>query len=188
MKALHIAAAGLAAAGTALAAIPAAAAQPAVRPPVAPPPPMVVQTIEPPMAAVRGARLAERRAVIAFDVEVRGGREVLWSGTLRVSGNMAGEYTQSKREAWSPCPGDAEGASRYPYRQNELRVSLSRRNGDGEADAFSITTSLIRPLESCGEGQGSRSVAITQVVTLAPGASRELTGDGGLSVRLTRRP
>lgn len=180
MKVLRIAAAGIAFAWTAT-----AAAQPVVLPPP-PAPPIALETAPP--SAARQARLAERRNAITFDVEVRGGREILWSGNLRISGNMSGEYSQSKREAWTACPGDGDGSSRYANRQNELRVSLNRRYGEAETDAFSVSATWVRPFESCDEGLGSRSVAIVQNLTLLPGASRELIGDGGLMLRLTRRP
>lgn len=179
MKAVRIAAAGIAGIwATAL------GAQPTIPPPASP----VIMEAPPPASITRQVRLAERRSVVSMDVEVRGGREVLWSGNLRVSANMSGEYSQSKREAWSACPGDDEGSSRYPNRQNELRVSLNRRYGDNDPDAFAISASWVRPVESCDAGQGSRSVAIAQNLKLSPGSSRELTGDGGLVVRVTRRP
>lgn len=178
MKAIRIAAAGIAGIWAT-----AVGAQPNIPPPA---PPVILETPAP--SVVLRARQVERRNVVPLDVEVRGGRDMLWSGNLRISANMSGEYSQSKREAWSACPGDEEGGARYPNRQNELRVSLNRRYGDNDANTFAISVTWVRPVESCDGGQGSRSVAIAQNIKLPPGTSQELIGDGGLVVRVIRRP
>jgi hypothetical protein len=135
------------------------------------------------------ARVAERKLqmqrLISIDVEVRGGREQIWAGNLRIRGNgNSGNYNQSKRDAGDPCPGADE---RSAQRTNDLRVTISRSYSDEGQDRFSVGATWTRPQDACPDGAGSRSVSFQQSVVLKSGETRELTGDGGLLVRLTRR-
>lgn len=154
---------------------------------MSPPPPAPVVTVrEPPRVAEFAQRDQERRQVMTFDLEVRGGKELIWAGSLRVAASAAGDYSQSRREPFDSCPGEP-GASNYPGRQNELRLSLSRNYGNDAPNRFNLAVNWVRPVEDCAEGHGNRAAAIQQTFNLMPGESRQFSGDGGLAVKLTRR-
>lgn len=170
--------------------------EPLATPMSPPPPPMFV----PPPAAPRfytdraggleaqRARRAEivatQQRLITVDIEMHGEKVPLWSGSLRLrgSGNSA-SYTQSKQDAADSCPGE-NGSARQA---NDLRLTISRSYSNEDVDRFNVMANWSRPQDDCPDGVGVRTVSFQRLVGLKPGETRELAGDGGLVVKITRR-
>lgn len=154
------------------------AVQAAATPVLPNPPPLSTALISPvPPRAERGADAPV--AVRTVEVVARGGSELLWQGTLRVS-DRGGESSWSQTRA-EPCNGrnyfgsgdrdmfsvSLSSTSRDVPGSVNLRVRWSRR-GEGSCD-------------------GARTVEMSQTMVLAAGERTVVTGDGGLRLELRRR-
>ncbi len=126
----------------------------------------------------------------SFDIEVRAGGEVLWSGPMRVSRLVAGRFERRKTEAPAASCGDG-GTSRVNAAENTtLSVNVQRYLGAPIDDAaFTLSVTWVRPGEgdACGGGRATLTSGISQQLRLAPGQSLTINGDSGLTVRLRRR-
>ncbi len=128
---------------------------------------------------------AEARAtpeIIAVRVEAAGA--VLWDGTLRIAPNQAASYQQHLNQASAfQCPPDT------PHDRSERRqltVNIYANQTPQQGRSYRVDASWQRPIpqQACLEG-GTRTVQITQAVSLMPGESKTIEGDAGLRVQLT---
>ena len=119
-------------------------------------------------------------------VKVSSPQGVLWQGTLRVAENQSASYSQNLSQASTVvCPPGS------PYDRSE-RSSVSfnvytQNNGQGRPN-YRLDVSWGRPIvdANCGES-GTRTVQITQSVTLDAGQTATIEGDAGLRVELGRQ-
>ncbi len=158
-----------------------------VAPPTVVPAPIVNMTrSESPGESARIQRAMQE--IVALEVEVSAGGERLWSGVLRVNSQQSANYTSSLRQARPPCPG-MEDAPRYygNGEQIQLNVGIERRGWENNVDGFNFQISWVHPRQACDNGGGQATVGFNQGFVLRPGASTQLNGDGGLTIRITRR-
>ena len=146
----------------------------------APPPP------SPPFVVQAPRILQEPRVSYPVDAEIRSGTAVIWRGSLRLATGGAATFRQSMSQAPETT---CEPASGYmaPLETGLTLLLLPERFG-AEADRLRVTVRWTRAgAERCPVYGATRTVELNDVVRLAPGTSVTLTGDGDLSVRLTRR-
>jgi len=124
---------------------------------------------------------------VTFDVDVRLGNEILWSGPMRVSQGAQAQFTRNKSDA--PAVQCADTAFRYGNDVTTLSVRLSRQGSQPGEDRFQLTANWSRPgaENGCPNETGTRTIGLTQTFLLAANGELTVTGDGGLSVRLRRR-
>ena len=165
--------------------------------PMPPPPPIFVSPPPTPPAfyadrdgtleaqrARRAEIVATQQRLMTFDIEMRGAKVPLWSGSLRLRGNgNSASYTQSKQDAADSCLGE-NGSARQT---NDLRLTINRVYSNEGEDRFSVAANWARPQDNCPDGVGIQTVSFQLIVAVKPGETRELRGDGGLVVTLTRR-
>ena len=142
--------------------------------PPAPPPPII---------AVREGS-AQPFVAVPIHVRVAAGNQVLFEDTLRTGRNGA-SFDQNRSEAPAgPCaPG-----SGYSYgNRQSLRVQLYLVETGQAGPAVRTSVNWQRPSSTgnCAP-EGSRTVAVSEIVPLAPGQSATIRGDGGLAVTLSR--
>lgn len=145
----------------------------------------------PPPVVVRPANAPAIPATAVFDVVVRAGSEKLWSGSLRVSRNGGGSsYEESLQQPYEPCEGEGnpDRELRLGSGSRQVNVRLNHRGGGGaDSNQFSVSASWQRPYSAC-EGGGTTTLRFDRQVSIGPGETRELVGDGGLAVKLHRKP
>ncbi len=123
---------------------------------------------------------------VTIDVELMAGSSRLWSGSLRLGaphGNAS--YSQSKNEYAEPC-------ARDPYSGNtssnqNLRLYINRTYSQQEPDQFTVNVNWVRPVSEC-EGGGTNTLGLQRRLSLDPGRTVTVSGEGGLTVKLTRQP
>lgn len=148
--------------------------------PVPAPPPAPIAVPPPYSSSSRPARLKP----VFVSLEVFSDANVLYKGDLRV-GDSNASYTMNVNEAYEACPADDNGVPRFSNVNSSIRVMVSRREkGSKNAERFNITVNWIRPGPAC-EG-GVSTIGFDRNVGLNPGETVKLTGDAGLSVRVTR--
>ncbi len=136
-------------------------------------------------------RVAEELPPVPIAMEVRLRNDLLWSGVLRVSERNGARFSQSLSDAPDrPC--DNDEVIRFADRmQSSLNISATRmrtRSSDDGADRdqnFVIRVESVSAVrDSCAPA--SRSVGLSETISLQPGASRTLSSDGGLVVTVRR--
>lgn len=129
---------------------------------------------------------SDQTSIATLDLAIMAGREVLWSGAVRVN-NSGANYSQSLREAQEPCAGrPADTAFGNSTNQRQLSFSISRSYVRNEVRRFNVRVEWTRVTPAC-EGGGTRSVRLEQPVDLVPGQTLRLAGDAGLTVAITLR-
>lgn len=122
--------------------------------------------------------------VSAIDVDARAAGELMFSGTLRIAGDVGAYFSQSRNEAAAMLCPPASGRTRGQV-QSGFNINLyPQRTNVGERIAVNI--SWQRPAGS-GCDEGTRTVQVNQTVELPVGGSVLIEGDAGLMVRLRRR-
>lgn len=125
--------------------------------------------------------------IVTLDIEVTGGGERLWSGTLRVNSQQNADYRATLQQARPACAGADPTRNIYNGEQNQLSVSISRRGWGRDIDGFMAQVNWTRPLNSCETGAGQATVGFNREFVLRPQAVTQLAGDGGLVVKIARR-
>jgi hypothetical protein len=126
-------------------------------------------------------RPSERIAVSILD-----GRDVVWSGTLRISAVYgSASFSQSKNEAAEPCPGEARSDSNQRSSSESMNFSISRYNWQQEPDRFNISLNWTVPVAAC-QDEGNDSFGFNRTVTVPQGQTVTVAGSGRLSLRVTR--
>lgn len=124
--------------------------------------------------------------VVPVRLRVAAGNRLLFNDVLRVARNSGASYQENRSEAGATVchrPGHYGSGERH-----SLNVNLSWREDSTIGTAVHIDVNWRRP----GEGvdpcldEGSRSIAVSQTVPLAPGETRTIRGDGGLAVTVSR--
>jgi len=147
--------------------------------------------VPPPIHAVSDYPRATRATPlppVQFEVEVRSGNDILWSGPMRVAESLPANFNRQKLDAPDvACP---------PYagrngQRSSLSVSLSTSGRAVPDQRFALRVTWERPSlgaeRSCEPQQGTRTVGLNQSFDLAPGQSTTITGDGGFSITIRRR-
>lgn len=147
---------------------------------VPPPPPAPIAVAPSYYPYSRPARLKP----VPVSVEVLGGGATLYKGDLRI-GDSNASYSTTLNEAYDACPADGTGVPRFSNVNSSMRVSISRRDrGPKNVEQFNVSVNWTRPGPAC-EG-GVSNVGFDRTVAIAPGGTVTLTGDAGLTVRVTR--
>jgi hypothetical protein len=126
------------------------------------------------------------RVIVPVRLRIMPGNQVLLDDTLRLARGSSASFTQSRTEAPARfC--EAEGYYGAGERQS-LNVSLYLRGETNADPQVNVSVSWQRPsgTAACGAGS-SRSVSLSESVTLAQGQSATVRGDAGLVVTLSRR-
>lgn len=122
----------------------------------------------------------------SIGVAVYDGRDLVWSGSLRVGGPYgSASFSQSKSEYGLSCAAATTTSDRQSASSESLSFGISRYNWQQEPDRFTINLNWTRPVEPC-QGEGNDSFGFNRVVTLPRGQSATIEGTGTMSVRLTR--
>lgn len=153
--------------------------------PSTPPPPVVMVSPRPVREYSAEEALLAPPAV--FAIEIMGGGQKVWAGSLRVGRNDSASISMNLSEAPERCAAAAAPSYATRGRADAFRLSLqlySGRSGTAD-DQFSINASWMRPGDPC-EGGGTLSTGLERMITLAAGNSTVLKADGGLVVKLTR--
>jgi hypothetical protein len=112
-------------------------------------------------------------------VRIFSGRTLLLSDELRVARYNATDILQRHEAPGDNCPADAG-----PTVQSSLTFQINRE-ASATPDEFFIGLSWSHPVDGCTLA-GSRGVSLAQPVTIKPGESTLVTGDGGLTIELSR--
>ncbi|MBN8819447.1 MAG: hypothetical protein J0I80_12110 [Sphingomonas sp.] len=141
----------------------------------------------PPLPVIEMPRAAPTTPV-NFEVEVRAGSELLWSGTMRVSGQSPASFTRNKTDA--PEAVCAAPVYNSTNSRTSLSLTLTGRRFAQEKTGYNLRVTWERPgpaADACEAPLSTRTVALAQDFSIAPGQSVTVTGDAGLSVTLRRR-
>jgi hypothetical protein len=127
-------------------------------------------------------------ATYSLDVLFRGQR--IWTGELTVGGRYNNaSFSQNKSEYGGPCPGEEENR-RIATKSESMRIGLNRgrwQSDDADADPVQVSVNIVSPSGSCLAEGGSDSIGLTRTISLAPGASSRIDGEGSLVVKVARR-
>jgi hypothetical protein len=176
----------------------------------APPPPVVAAPVivAPPVVQRPGYRAAaeyrermerqrqeretmqerQRRSRATMAVEVSGGGQSLWSGTLRVGYPTGASVERSLTQAMPvDCGADENGS--YRAGRNSFRLRLDNPQFPDKQVRMGFSISWQRPAETCADAQFTRGIELSGSVQLVDGQSVTVTGDGGLvaKFRLLKR-
>jgi len=120
------------------------------------------------------------RVIFSVGVEANGNGEKLWSGQLRLSnGGNAANYQSTLNEVSTTCP----QTTRAGMTQRQFRINLMAMYAQ-KGERLRVSLAWVRPGSGCE--YDSSTVALERTISLPPGATVEVTGDAGLSVKLTR--
>jgi hypothetical protein len=136
--------------------------------------------------AVLQQRQRRSRATVA--VEVSGGGQSLWSGTLRVGYPMGASVERSMTQALPvDCVVDENAGTRAG--RNSFQLRLNNPQFPDKQVRMSFSVSWQRPAETCADAQFTRGIELSGSLQLADGESVTVTGDGGLvaKFRLVKR-
>ena len=143
------------------------------------PPPVFTASHAYPLSTPRAAFRS-----VTFDVEVRGGGQLLWSGPMRVSTDAGASI--DRRQSDAPAERCSTAERGYGSSEREaLSLFLSMR--DATAIVVTIRGSWERRIEGDACGGGTRTVSFSDTVPIAPGSVKTIKGDGGLTVTLRQR-
>ncbi len=142
--------------------------------PPAPPPIVTTATVPPPIV-----RFSANRTPVTVQVRASAGSRLLLADRFLV-GPMNASFSQQRNEgAPARCT---------EFRDGSRRTSMNFSLGHAYSvlkDQYRVTLSWSRPGgDDCGAGQ--RTTSVEQTVTLQPGKTVIVQGDGGLQVELTR--
>ena len=157
---------------------------------ITPPPALTGPVPAPPLVAQRMAsylpvadRATPRRDTI--DVEIRAASEILWAGTMIVSNQQASTFS---RQLSGPPPADCMPRNYGDHHQDSLSMEMTSRSNADDDSIFNVTLRWGRSLPgTCPYRNSSRTVELSERITLAPDQTITLKGDAGLTVRLHRR-
>ena len=140
--------------------------------PPAPPPIMTIVTPD-------GAK-----AVVPVHVRVTSGKQILLEDTLRV-GPGGANFNQNRSEAPEAiCP---SGSPYNSGNRQSLGVQLHLTNVNQPGQFVRVSVNWQRPAGTGCNGEGSRTVSLSESVPLAAGQTATVTGDAGLVVTLSRK-
>lgn len=121
-------------------------------------------------------------------IDIRDGGRKIWSGSLRIGPKYgSASFSQSTSEFAPGCPGKAGDSDRSYSTQNRINLNIHRNNWQQEPDSFNVNINSVTPLAAC-QGNGTNTIGFQRIVDLPVGQTVVVAGEGGLSVRLTRRP
>ncbi|RVT42081.1 hypothetical protein [Sphingobium algorifonticola] len=122
-----------------------------------------------------------------MQVMMRLGQRTLWNGVLNVGGRAPARVSLSEAvEQGAGCE-PLRGYGSSANRQIEISLSASRspRQRDG-FPIYSLTARYVRPPENSAQCDGSRTVAMDQRFMWESNDTLTFSGDGGLSVTISR--
>lgn len=167
-----------------LAAVPSGALAQTMESPDLPARAVEVRRTPPPPIEMPAARTErEMPPPATFFVRVTGAGKEIWSGELSIENNQGADLRMTLQQGDAVCGSRPE--ARYTRRQTGLTLSI-RNAGRGAGDPFSVSAEWTRPSIDCTL-PGTRTTGIETAVTITPGATQVIEGDGGLKIELTRR-
>ena len=143
----------------------------------------VIRTQPPPIDMRATRNEPEMPAPATFFVRVTGAGKEIWSGEMGIDNYQGADLRMTLQQGDGAC--GAQSEARFTRRQTGLTFSI-RNAGRGANDPFAIGAEWTRPSADCAL-PGTRTSGIETAVTVAPGATRVIEGDGGLIIELTRR-
>lgn len=161
---------------------------------VSPPPPVVVSLEPAPPTAIvavptrpslAAQAVSSRDSLfpplppVLVSVRIYAGNRLLLSDKLRVRRYNASAMLQRYEAPAEDCP---PGSS--PTAQTSLTFQINREGSKGP-DEFFMGLTWNRPLDEC-QIQGSRGISMAQSVTIKPGKTTVVNGDGGLRLEFSR--
>lgn len=131
-------------------------------------------------------RRKRSRATVA--VEVSGGGQGLWNGTLRVGYPTGASVERSLTQAL-PVECVSDESVSYRAGRNSFQLRLNNPEFPDKQARMSFTISWQRPAETCAEAQFTRGVELSGSLQFTDGETVTVTGDGGLvaKFRLVKR-
>ena len=122
-------------------------------------------------------------AAVPVHIRVTSGKQILLEDTLRV-GQSGANFNQNRSEAPETiCP----TGSSYNYgNRQSLGVQLHLTNTNQAGQVVRVSVNWQRPAGTGCNGEGSRTVSLSESVPLAAGQTATVTGDAGLVVTLSR--
>jgi len=124
---------------------------------------------------------------VTFDVEAKSSTEVLWAGEMRVSQRQGASVSRQQSNASaSPCSATPQ---RYDAgERSSLSINLNQMRRGQDDYVFQLRVNWERPGDGAGcQRSNSRSVGISENITIEPGHEQIVRGDGGLIIRIRRR-
>jgi hypothetical protein len=147
------------------------------------PPPVLVATPSYGNSSRSNSPRDQVRSAI-FDVEVRGGDQLLWSGQMRVSTQNGASL--DRRQSDAPPEQCAFSERGYDSTMRErLSINLSMR--DAPAALVSARATWERRPDSTDCRGNSRAVSFNETFPLESGKSKTIKADGGLMVIVRQR-
>lgn len=153
--------------------------------------PVAIQNSRPPeIVAVRSSPTVtilpadSATAAVPVHIRVTSGKQILLEDTLRV-GQSGANFNQNRSEAPETiCP----TGSSYNYgNRQSLGVQLHLTNTNQAGQFVRVSVNWQRPAGTGCNGEGSRTVSLSESVPLAAGQTVTVTGDAGLVVTLGRK-
>ena len=159
----------------------------AAQSPAAPPPIVATPVPAPPIVITPTAPPPFPMALVPLTLSAGDpGKEILYQGTLRTAPSATARFSQNKNEiAARPC----ENVTSYLSSENSsFSIQLATMDSSENWVRVNVAVDWTRmvPTADCGPGT-SRTVRVSQTLKMEPGQTYTLTGDAGLTVRLTRR-
>ena len=130
----------------------------------------------------------QRRSRATVAVEVSGGGQSLWGGTLRVGYPTGASVERSLTQAL-PAECDSDESTSYRAGRNSFQLRLNNPQFPDKQARMSFNISWQRPAETCAEAQFTRGIELSGSLQLSDGETLTVTGDGGLvaKFRLVKR-
>lgn len=150
-----------------------------VAPPAPPAPPVIFSE------RLGNGRMATERYMV--DVDVRADGAVVWTGALRVASNGLASFRRDQSEA-----DERDCGTRSGFRsgvQTGFSLQLRPLRFDDTDSGIAVSLRWTRPgAGTCPIQSGTRTIEMNDTVGLKAGESVTLKGDGGLVIKLHRRP
>lgn len=155
--------------------------------PVMAPPPPAPRVAQPAIIIEERSARSQNPPPARFDVVIAAKRQTLWQGTLRMAGRGGSvSYNMSKSEQLDDCGGDSVQERRDITARENLQFSINRYGWQNDPGRFTASLSYAYPTGQC-ETLGSSTVGISRQFDIEAGESIVLEGEGGLTVRISRK-
>ncbi|HEX7852347.1 MAG TPA: hypothetical protein VF503_01470 [Sphingobium sp.] len=126
---------------------------------------------------------------VNFEVEVRSGSTVLWSGAMRVSNRVGASFSRQQSDASAEACENEQGDYGFGGERSALAVNLSMMRQSSGSDSFDLRVNWDRPglRDGCSSRRGTRTIALSENFVLVERTETVITGDGALAIRIRRR-
>lgn len=141
---------------------------------------------------ISDADIAQAIVPITLDIEAQVDGRRLWQGQLRTAENDDAGFNQTITQvAEAPDTPCKPLGRRLPSRADSLSLRVVQNSKDPNGEPiFRVSATWVRsePKFVCGvRDLPQRSVMVTEDVVLSRGKVEEVRGDGGLTIRISRK-